>query len=194
MKVLAIALAFGDLYEDNGKGELKIPHDGAIDRFHCLVKNLPSNSECKFCCSAGFAKRSPLRPVPERSVSLADQLNRYVRENYPDIYELLHTSGVSWGTRREISDAIFLAKLSGYKKDDEVKVLIASHPAHLFRVKICAKQLMPKNWELVLLKSKHRFSLRDKIYEIPKIVKDLLWLKKKKKSLETVFQMVEGGL
>jgi hypothetical protein len=174
MKILAISLALGDIYDDLGKGALKQPTDGGIDRFHRLVDELSPIQSVQYLvvCTAGYSKRQPCKPVPERQISLSEQLRRYVKETFPEQYnpvlhKCLHTEPLCWSTRSEIEKCIEVARMKGFKSSDDVIVMIASHWSHLPRVWLCTKTLVPKNWQVRLLKTNHPFRKRDQIQEIP---------------------------
>jgi hypothetical protein len=187
MKILAISLALGDIYDDLGDGALKQPADGGIDRFHRLVDELSPIQSVQYLivCTAGFSKRQPCEPVPERKISLSDQLRRYVTETFPEQYnpvlhKCLHTEPLCWGTRNEIEKCIEVARMKGFKSSDDVIVMISSHWSHLPRVRLCAKMLVPVNWRVRLLKTNHPFQKRDQIREIPAFIKDARCLTKHK--------------
>lgn len=174
MKQFAISLALGDIYGNSGNGKLKEPLDGAIARFKAGVSALPHDVDTAIICTAGYSKKEPRIPQPERLVSLAGQLERYVSKHYLFTHIKVVTKPICWSTRNEVRIGIKVAQRLGYvRKEDEVDVIIASNFTHLFRIWLYAKLYTPRNWRFVPVRAKHQFSFVSHVLELPKIVRDL---------------------
>ncbi len=174
MKHFVISLALGDIYGNSGKGELNEPLDGAIARFKAGMSALPHDVDTAVICTAGYSKKEPRIPQPERLVSLAEQLGRYISTHHLFTNIKVFTKPICWSTRNEVRIGIKIAQRLGYvRKEDEVDVIIASNLTHLFRIWLYAKLYTPKNWRFVAVRAKHQFSLVSHLLELPKIVRDL---------------------
>jgi hypothetical protein len=177
MKVLAITLASGDIYRDGGEGDLISPADAGVHRFHRMVYELPRSLPYLIVCTAGFSKRRPKKQVPERHVSLADQIRHYAEETFPvydnpTLHKCLCTEALCWGTRNQIEKGIEIALQKGFRENEHVTLLLSSHRAHSLRVCMCAQNLAPKKWYIKFLKTTEEFGVKCKLREIPAFFSD----------------------
>lgn len=174
--IVGISLALGDLYNKAGLGTLRIPIDGAVARFQAVRREVMAHDD-KFIimCTAGYTKKEPLIPQPERRESLALQLSRYVRENCPEQIMGLLALPICWSTVNEVRMGIKMtSRLKFAKRTDDVTVVIASNLTHLVRIWIYAKLYTPRNWKFKLVRARHQFTLGSHLWEIPKLIRDIL--------------------
>lgn len=186
MQTLGICLAFGDLYEDAGRGALREPQDGGIARIlqtMDVARNYYDDPKAAmFVCSAGYSRQEPQRPQSERQVSLADQMNRYYKETKPEGCKAVHRPFFlavprCWGTRNEIRLGMKLGCRRFASRTWPTALIISSNRAHLLRVRICLWLYKPPAaWQLVLVPVKHHFSLMSHLTEPLKIVRDLWYI------------------
>lgn len=180
MKYLAIAL--GDIYEDAGTGLIRVPLDGSIARFWAVTDALPKNAETLVICTAGYSKKEPRIPQPERQVSLAGQLKRYVGTCMPWWEKSLVAVPICWSTRNEVRIGIkyALRAREGHpafaQKDEQVTVVIASNLSHLLRILLYAMLYTPRTWRIKLVRARHHFSLRSHVMEPLKIGRDIWYI------------------
>lgn len=182
MKYLAIALALGDKYEDAGRGLIRVPLDGAIARFWAVTDALPKDAKTLVICTAGYSKKEPRVPQPERQVSLAGQLKRYVDSCMPWWEKSLVAVPRCWSTRNEVRIGIkyVLRAQDGRpafaQRDEQVTVVIASNLSHLLRILLYAKLYVPRTWRIKLVRARHHFSLRSHVMEPLKICRDIWYI------------------
>ena len=106
-------------------------------------------------------------PGVKRRISLADQLNAFLKLNHREALDCLVTKPLCWGTGNEIREGIRLAQEKFANGDYEVTLVVASHWTHIPRIWIYCKKLLPAGWKLKLLAVKHRFTVYSQIREIP---------------------------
>jgi len=171
-KVIGISLAFRDIFEDGGLGSLKKPLDGSVERFEAIIKEVKEEANSLIICTAGYGRENPAEPNEKRRVSLADQLKRYEHDRFWS--DALVAAPLCWSTRSEIQFGLGLAQYVNFvKKDDvDVVVVVASHPAHSFRIKMCLNFYAPKAWKVKFVPVEHEFSMLDRMLEVIKIAKD----------------------
>ncbi|MDB5259040.1 MAG: hypothetical protein JWO73_248 [Candidatus Taylorbacteria bacterium] len=175
MKTIGIALALGDIYEAAGSGRLHMPLDGGIARLDGLIRQMTRDRSSLIVATAGYSKHEPLVPQPDRMVSLADQLARYVRINTVLWEDRVLAKPLCWSTRNEIRNGIKLAQRAGFAgRNEPVRVLIASNWLHLIRIRLYTSLYMPKSWKVQFTAVDDRFSFRSHMSEFPKIIRDML--------------------
>lgn len=182
MKQLAISLALGDLYDDAGRGLLRVPVDGGIARFRAVTHALPPSDEVLVICTAGCSRHAPRTPQPERQVSLAGQLKRHVQKCAPWWNERLVAVPLCWSTRNEVRIGIKYAlrgeagRPAFARTDERVEVRIASNLTHLIRIMLYAQLYVPRTWKIKLVRARHHFSLRSHVMEPLKIARDMWYI------------------
>ncbi len=171
-KVIGISLACGDIFGNKGMGALKKPIDVSVERLEAIIKELKGEMNSLIVCTAGYGRENPDEPNEKRILSLADQLKRYEHDRFWS--DSLVAEPLCWSTRNEIRFGIGLAQyLNFVKKDDvDVVVVVASHPAHSFRIKMCLHFYVPKAWKVKFVPVEHKFPMFDRMLEIVKIAKD----------------------
>lgn len=128
----------------------------------------------KFCAlTAGYSKRSPRRPCPERAISLADQMATYVWTSCPHAGVGFETRPLGWGTLSEIYWSVEIA-LWHFGLHSSTEVIMVSSIDHLPRVKKYAKWILPRNWRAEYHSIDHRLNEAGK--ERIKFLKDLPFL------------------
>lgn len=176
-KTLAISLAFGDIYSNAGTGQLNLPLDGSIARFEKVTLDLPYDIHTLVVCTAGYTRKEPLVPQPERLISLAHQLEHYVQEHVDCWHERLLAQPLCWSTRNEVRVGIKLAQRFGFAvKEERVDVVVASNLSHLFRIWMYAHLYKPRTWKLKLRWAHHNFSLLDHLMEPAKMTRDIVYI------------------
>ncbi len=60
--------------------------------------------------------------------------------------------------------------------EGEVKVVIASNLAHLFRIWMYTMLYTSKSWRVKLVRAHHRFLVMDHLGEVVKVVRDVLYI------------------
>lgn len=176
MKTLGIALALGDIYRDGGAGEVIKPFDGAVARFDGLIRAIDTMVTL-IVSTAGYSKNIPLYPQPERQVSLAKQLERFLREHRKALVPWVTTRPLCWSTRNEVRVGMKLAQQCGFaKKDEKVKVVIASNATHLLRITLYAFFYKPRMWTFRPVIVRHHFSLQSHLLEPVKLLRDVVYV------------------
>jgi len=186
MKAIVIALAFGDIYTNEDSPKLIRPLDGSISR---LIEGLRKARELRantlqILCTAGYGKINPRKSHPNRKVSLAKQIEKWILES--DTFwghclkNHLTAEPLCWSTRNEIRVGIKKSLRLNLDSWDnsETHLIVASNWAHLPRIWLYTKLYTPKTWKVHLVRAKHRFSLTDHVLEIPKIARDILYVLK----------------
>ena len=177
MKTVAISLAFGDIYRGAGTGHLKQPLDAAVARFKAVTAGITCDDNSLIVCTAGYSKKHPTVPQPERQVSLAEQLGRYVGEYETRWTSRLVAKPLCWSTRNEVRVGIKYAQRMAFaSKNEEAIVAIASNFTHLIRIWLYAILYTPKNWKIKMIWARHRFSLWAHLFEPPKIARDVIYI------------------
>ncbi|MBP6948709.1 MAG: hypothetical protein KBC41_04370 [Candidatus Pacebacteria bacterium] len=176
MKTIGILLALGDIYSNSGIGSLNKPIDGGVSRFKAVTSNIPCDENSLIVCSAGYTQKNPSTPHPERMLSLAGQIARYINENEVAWNDFLIAKPLCWSTRNEVRLGIKLAINEQFvKRDEKVTLVISSNLSHLARVWLYTKLYIPKNWEVKIVRAHHQFSLFSHILEVPKIIRDVVY-------------------
>lgn len=178
MKKIAIALALGDIYAQGGVGELKQPLDGACARFAAVTRGMTCDNDSLVICTAGYSDTNPTVPHDSRRLSLAGQLERYVRETGNTYFLRLTAKPLCWSTRNEVRLGIKIAQRRSFanKEEKDVQVVIASNLTHLFRIWLYLLLYTPKNWKIKLVWAHHHFSLMSHLLEPIKVIRDLVYI------------------
>lgn len=173
---VGICLAFEDLYSDAGRGDL-ISTDGVVLRLKAVIKKMNQIGAKRdlLVSTAGYSKRDPRHPQPEREVSLSRQLYRYIGEKMPVAkYSFYIFVPLCWSTENEIRVGIEEAMKTGYcHTKEKANLVIASHPFHLVRVWMYCKMYMPIEWRLHLVPVVHKFSYKSYLHEFYTLFRDL---------------------
>lgn len=176
MKRVGILLALGDIYSGSGVGSLNTPIDGGVARFQAVASSIPCNSNSLIVCTAGYTQKYPSTPQPERKLSLAGQIAKYINENESEWDDFLVAKPLCWGTRNEVRLGIKLALNEHFVgRCEKVTLVISSNLSHLVRVWLYTKLYTPKKWEVKFMRASHQFSLVSHILEIPKIIRDVVY-------------------
>lgn len=174
MKTIGIILALGDLYQDAGTGKLHEPVDGVVDRLDVILeiaKDCPQG--LILVSTAGYSKKHPITPQPERVVSLADQLHRFVANHRSSYLNNLVAKPLCWSTRDEVRAGIKVARRIIADRQDKARLVLASNWWHLPRIWLYTQVYVPKDWQVIIAPSKRRFSIRDLLMEGVKTVRDI---------------------
>lgn len=181
-----LSLGFGDIYADRGTGLLITPFDGSVQRMLAIgkyIKEHRGNDGVGMLVScAGYSKKDPLHPQPERAVTLAEQANRFWREDQKAFRTIPHLAyPCCWSTENEVMMGLKVMRLQVTNgESSRVTVVIASHELHLKRIKMYTDKYLPKGWTVVLLPVEHQFSWIDKLGEWVKMTRDLVMLRLKR--------------
>lgn len=176
-KFVGVSPALGDIYAQGGTGLLRTPLDGGVARFKAITAVIPCNTLSAIVCTAGYTKASPSVPQPERSMSLASQLNRYVHRYEGAWVSRLGTEALCWSTRNEVRVGIkYVQRLGFARKSNDVTVVIASNLSHLVRVWMYAALYTPPQWDYKLVRARHHFSIRSHLMEPAKVVRDAYYI------------------
>ena len=175
-KVIGISLGFGDIFDNKGLGPLKKSIDGSIKRFEAIIKEVKGEANSLIVCTAGYGRENPTEPSEKRKLSLADQLKRFEHERFWS--DCLVAAPLCWSTRSEIQFGLGIAEYLHFAREDDkdVTLVIASHPAHRFRIKMCLYFYAPKAWKYKFVPVEHKFSMFDRMLEIIKIAKDFAFI------------------
>lgn len=186
MKTIAISLALGDIYTDKGLGRINKPFDGAVARFEAIARAV-ENKNALIICTAGYTRKQPLTPQKERVISLSGQLARYVSEYKPSLVKRLLCKPLCWSTRNEVRVGIKLAQRVGFANKTELaNLFIVSNASHLIRVWLYTKFYTPPAWKVNFVKAEHHFSIISHLLEIPKILRDILYILRVLDRLESI--------
>lgn len=174
VKTVVIALALSDIYSPSGS--LIEPLDGSIARFDAAVAGIPNNDSTVIVATAGYHKTAPLVPRPNRPVSLAKQLERYVETYRPKWYPLLIAEPRGYGTYPEIWNGVRLAIEKGDADPNlPTQLVIATNWLHTWRVKLYCKRLkLPPRWTVEVRCAKHVFTWHSKRREVAAYVTEFL--------------------
>ena len=133
------------------------------------------NYYCVF--SAGYSKENPTIPNAKRSISLADQMAKYLLDKEPCVN--VYHQPLGWGTLSEMIWAIRIAK-GKWGFGPGTKVVFVSSFDHMTRIEKYARWIMPKDWDVYYDQTAH--FLHEDHREKMKYWKDLpylIWLSAK---------------
>ena len=108
-----------------------------------ITEGMEKNRFCVF--SAGYSKNNPTKQCANRPISLAYQMEKYVRDRQPPVSVRIYSQALGWGTLHEMLWAIRIAK-SHFNFDDNTTVIVVSSEDHLPRIRKYARWVMPKDW------------------------------------------------
>jgi hypothetical protein len=172
---IAIVLAFGDIYERGGEGNIILPIDGVLSRLQATVAGLDPASTIAVVCTAGYSRKSPTRSIPQRRVSLAGQLRRYMVDHAKGWVPKLFAEPLCWSTENEIRTALRLAREQfGIQGTDQLHIVTASHWAHVPRIHLFLYRYRSAGWTHEVRVARHRFGAVNYLIEPIKLVRDLV--------------------
>lgn len=164
--VFMVPYAYGHITRDGSDGGAKRCAEAL--NFAC-EELYPTATRLFAVLTAGYNKQNPSEPRYPGECSLASEQSAFLERLGDESVHLVDPC--SWGTLDETIHAIRLitdhVRLMRSSPEDEVHVVVASNPFHLYgRVALCWHLLRPIGWEIHFVKANHRFSLKEILQEI----------------------------